>query len=232
MRASKYNYILPYGDQKRYLFFNGITEKFFFVPTGKVNVYRAIINHPDDAAPEFQKFLERMMLFGFVVDDDLNEMDVIKSKFDVLRMPNQYYLMVLPTYQCNLRCWYCVQKHEDLFMSKETVEKIKSLIIRKLSDETINELHLSWFGGDSLLAYDIVLELTKFAKEYALSLGKKFSSVITTNGTLLTPSRIDALRDAGVVNYQITIDGDRETHNSVKELGEISAYDRTLENIQ
>ena len=139
--------------------------------------------------------------------------------------------MVLPTYECNLRCWYCIQKHENLFMSDEVLSNVKQLIKRRLDDDTITKFHLSWFGGEPLLAYDKLLELTVFASNFAKEKGKSFSSVITTNGTLLTSERIEALRQAGVVGYQITIDGDRPTHNSVKKLGQMSAYDRTLDNI-
>ena len=48
---------------------------------------------------------------------------------------------------------------------------------------------------------------------------------------MLNPERIESLREAGIGHYQITLDGDRKMHNSIKKLGRISAYDRTLDNI-
>lgn len=229
MKTSKYNYIVPFGE--KHIFFNGITEAFFLVPSERKDTYRTIIENPDKNKDAFESFVSKMKVQGFVVDDGVDEMKKVKEKFNLLTVPEQYFLLVLPTYQCNLRCWYCVQNHENLFMTDEVLENLKMLIRRKLSDESIKELHLSWFGGEPLLAYDKVLSLTLFARDYADENGKGFSSAVTSNGTLLTPERIDALRDAGVVNYQITIDGDRDMHNSIKKLGEISAYDRTLDNI-
>lgn len=88
-----------------------------------------------------------------------------------------------------------------------------------------------WFGGEPLLSYDKVLEVTKWAKGLAESGNKVFSCSITTNGTLLNEKRIEELREAGVDHYQITIDGDRATHNTIKVLGKLSAYDTTLHNI-
>lgn len=229
MKPSRYNYIVPFG--KKTIFFNGLTEQFFSVQAEHKEAYETILSSPDEYDANVHSFIDKMKANGFVIDDDVDELASVREKFEALRKSHQYYLMVLPTYQCNLRCWYCIQKHENMFMTSETLERVKKLIVNKLSDPEITEFHLSWFGGEPLMAYDKVLELTLFARDYCREIGKDFSSAITTNGTLLTPSRIEALREAGVANYQITIDGDRDTHNSVKQLGNNLAYDTTLKNI-
>ncbi|MDE6071802.1 MAG: SPASM domain-containing protein, partial [Muribaculaceae bacterium] len=51
------------------------------------------------------------------------------------------------------------------------------------------------------------------------------------NGTLLNKDRIAKLRELKVIQYQITIDGDKITHNSIKVLGHNSAFDVSLANI-
>lgn len=172
-----------------------------------------------------------MLVQGFVIEDDVDELDRVKQKFESLRRPWEYFLMILPTYQCNLRCWYCTQNHADMWMSDETLNRIKKMITNKLAEDEITHFRLSWFGGEPLLAYDKVLELTTFARNYCKEHGKTFSCDITSNATLLTPERIEALREAGVNGYQITIDGDRETHDSIKVLANRSAYDKTLANV-
>lgn len=116
-------------------------------------------------------------------------------------------------------------------MNDDTINKVKNLIRRNLSNSNIKTFQLSWFGGEPLLAYNQVLDITRFSRDLTISLGKTFKCSITTNGTLLTPERIQNLKDAGVTSYQITIDGDKSTHNSIKELGKISAYDLTITNI-
>lgn len=229
MKASEYNYMIPFGENV--LFVNGITEAFFKVSGSNADAYKKIIDNPDINQKTYGAFISRMMSQGFIIDDAVNEADLIRRKFESKRVGHQYYLMVLPTYQCNLRCWYCTQNHENLFMDDLTFEKIKSLVKRKLDNDKIKDFHLAWFGGEPLLAYDKLLELTVFARDLTKELGKSFSSSITTNGTLLNPERIESLREAGIGHYQITLDGDRKMHNSIKELGRISAYDRTLDNI-
>ena len=229
MKASKYNYIVPFGERK--IFFNGLTEAFFITSPEYADAYSHLIQTPDCQEEWADSFLARMKESGFIVEDDTDELDTVKEKFDSLRRNHEYHLMVLPTYQCNLRCWYCTQEHENLFMDDDILGRVKLLIKRKLEDDGITCLHISWFGGEPLMAYDKVCDLTDFAKKYAEGKGKSFSSSITTNGTLLNAERIERLRDLGINHYQITIDGDRMTHNSVKQLGTISAYDRTLDNI-
>lgn len=169
---------------------------------------------------------------GFIYDEnEVEEITNIQNKFKKLQQPDQYLLMILPTYQCNLRCWYCVQSHQDLWLSDEVTARIKNHIRIKLEDPTIKSFVLSWFGGEPLMAYNKLVEITRFAKNITTKYNKVFSVMITTNGTLLTPERIEELHELGVSKYQITIDGKQELHDKVKHLSGKSSYDITLNNI-
>ena len=229
MKPSHYNFIVNDGDST--IFFNALTEAFFCVNNDNVESYDAIINNPDDYYSDFESFVVRMKDYGFVVDDDEDELELVKQKYNAMRKPNHYHLMILPTYQCNLRCWYCIQDHQDMWMSDEVAERVRLLIDKKVNDEQIHSMHISWFGGEPLMSYQRVLDLTQYARDACAKAGKHFSCGITTNSTLLTPERIEALREAGVTHYQITIDGKREVHNRVKQLGKLSAFDVAIRNI-
>lgn len=58
MKASKYNYIIPFGE--KYIFFNGITEKFFLIPKDRVETYRKILDYPEENKEVFESFLDKM----------------------------------------------------------------------------------------------------------------------------------------------------------------------------
>ena len=152
MKASKYNYFIPFGEN--ILFVNGITEAFFKVSISNAEAYKEIINNPDINMKSYEPFIRKLMSNRFIIDDDVDEIEEIRRKFESKRVSHQYYLMVLPTYQCNLRCWYCPQDHESLFMDDQTFEKVKNRIRIKLNDDNIKDFHLSWFGGEPLLTYD------------------------------------------------------------------------------
>ena len=228
MHQSVYTYFIPFKGEV--VIFNGLTESFFTIPTNKSQIYQEIIENPDLYVDELPDFIARLKKDGFVTDLE-DEISLVKKKLDGLRKPDEYYLMILPTYQCNLRCWYCVQEHEDLWMTEATVDRVRRLIERKLQDSTLRHFHLSWFGGEPLLKYDMIRDITDFSKKTAEKNGKTFSCEITTNGTLLTEKRIAELKSAGVGSYQITIDGTKERHDRVKVLKSKSAYETTLANV-
>lgn len=228
MKASAHNYYVPYNDGT--IFMNGITEATFWVDDKHTQSLKQIIANPD-SFPECEKFLKKLATQGFIIPDDMDESAAIKAKYEMFRMPEEYRIMILPTYQCNLRCWYCVQEHENSWLTDEHIERIKKLIIKKIDNPEIKRLNISWFGGEPLLAYDKLIELTRFAQVLTKEKGLTFYCGITSNATLLTPERIDELHDAGVNFYQITIDGEKTDHDKVKQLGKLSAFDTSLANI-
>lgn len=229
MKSSLYNYYV--NDKDNVIIFNGLTEASLRIGERNADVFKAIIESPDKFVEDFKPFIDKMKGDGFIIDDEFDEEEIVRKKYDYIRHGEEYMVMILSTYQCNLRCWYCTQDHADSWMSDETVRRIKKRIEKELRKDAIKHLSISWFGGEPLLAYDRVVEISRWAKEFAEELGKGFGAVITTNGTLLNRKRVEELRDAGINYYQITIDGNRETHNNVKILGKDSAYDRTIENI-
>lgn len=229
MKSSSYNYYV--SDKNSVIVLNGLTEASFRIGKQNADTFKAIIETPDNFINDFKPFIEKMKGDGFIIDDEFDEEEIVRKKYDYIRHGEEYMVMILSTYQCNLRCWYCTQEHADSWMSDDTVKKIKKRLEKELRKESIKHLSISWFGGEPLLAYDRVVEISRWAKELAEELGKGFGAVITTNGTLLNRKRVEELRDAGINYYQITIDGNRETHNNVKILGKDSAYDRTIENI-
>ena len=229
MKPSRYNYIIEEGD--RAIFFNGLTELFFDVPLENRGKYEEILSAPDAYSNAYSSFVSKMKSNGIIIDDEIDEDELVEQKYQRLRNESAYHIMVLPTYQCNLRCWYCTQDHQDLTMSEETIAKVWGLLEDAVSNPDIKTLRLSWFGGEPLLNYGLVLSLTGYANELCSKQGRSFFCDITTNGTLLNRKRIESLRDAGVSFYQITIDGTKEIHNRIKVLENGSAFDRTIENL-
>lgn len=229
MKASRYNYFVDNGEKT--IVFNGITEKFFEINSSNAPIYKQIFSHPGQFGKDVIPFIEKTKNDGFFVNDETDEFELVKNKLKGQTKENQYFLMVLPTYQCNLRCWYCIQNHKEIWITEDVIRKIKKRIMLKMNDDSIDSLCLSWFGGEPLMAYETVVGLTRFAKETAESCGKAFNCTITTNSTLLTPERIEELKECGVDSYQITIDGTREYHNTVKVINGKSTFDMALQNI-
>jgi uncharacterized protein len=125
-------------------------------------------------------------------------------------------LTILPTEQCNFRCFYCYESFKLGKMKKEISEAILKLIKKRASSLKI--LHIDWFGGEPLMAQDIVVSLSQQFKALSEKFGFEYSASITTNGYYLDSNLFEKLVDNGISSYQITLDGDKKRHNRTRML--------------
>lgn len=124
-------------------------------------------------------------------------------------------LIILPTEQCNLRCQYCYERFSVGRMPHSLVDGIKRLLSQRIPD--LHYLELDWFGGEPLLAYDTIRDVsTHVASLLAPRTDIEYRSHITTNGFLLDTEKVQELYLCGVRSYQITLDGDAELHDSLR----------------
>lgn len=232
MKTSKYNYFISQESGKM-LVFNGRTKRFFEVSERNATAFRDIIENPTaEKFEQYKLFYLRMRDEGFVLEDEVDEFKLIVEDYNRMRGPQRYMLLVYTTYQCNLRCWYCIQQHKDLYMSKEIANRLKKHISKYLLENKIKEFDLAWFGGEPLLSSDLIVDITTYAKDFCEKHHISFVSGITSNGLLLTDDLIRKFREINLYNYQITLDGAREQHNKVKKMEGQSAFDITLTNIK
>ena len=130
--------------------------------------------------------------------------------------PRYLQLIILPTEQCNFRCTYCYEDFEIGQMKANTVEAIKKLLAKRLP--SLAGLHLSWFGGEPLMAKQIVSDLSGFAQSGAREHGVEFKAAMTTNAFGLDRSTFDTMIGLDVRDYQISIDGDEDEHDQTRKL--------------
>lgn len=139
------------------------------------------------------------------------------------------HLIILPTEQCNFRCTYCYEDFAIGRMSTETIESIKFLLSCRSAD--LSDIKVSWFGGEPLVAQDIVLDIMNFLDRDIFN-GKAISSDITTNGYRLSPDLFEELTSLRVNNYQISLDGLRNYHDKNRPLANGSGtFDRIWYNV-
>lgn len=131
MKESYYNYYVPHGDKT--IFFNGRTKRFFSVSKQNARKFVEIIKEPERYKIQFGTFITKMKKEGFILEDADNEYQLAMKEYRKQLFQNQYTLMIIPTYQCNLKCWYCYQDHRHDDMSEETVRRIKLHICNYLS---------------------------------------------------------------------------------------------------
>ena len=141
-------------------------------------------------------------------------------------------LILFPTEKCNFRCLYCYEDHVGEKMSSDTISSIKKFLVKKIP--LLKLFELEWFGGEPLLAKDIVIDITNFAQNLCNQYGVKFVSVMTTNGYLLDIDTFEQLVSLGIRSFQITFDGEKENHNKFRLLANKSSsgsFDKIWNNL-
>ena len=125
------------------------------------------------------------------------------------------------TNQCNLSCTYCYEYSEDKivdtttgaqpkFMSEETARKSVDLLMNESGDNRV--VHVSFFGGETLMNYPVLSRVVPYARAEAEARGKRVEFNLTTNATLLTGEMIGFLAENDI-SVTVSIDGPREMQN-------------------
>lgn len=115
---------------------------------------------------------------------------------------------------CNFACIYCCEeeiKHHKLYMNSETQEDTLGFVEKNLDGKT--KLKFDFFGGEPLLSMDMIRFFAKHLKTICNEKGIDLEFGMTTNGSLLTRNRAKELKELGVTNLKITVDGPAEIHN-------------------
>lgn len=148
-------------------------------------------------------------------------------------------LVLNVTSKCNLACTYCYEYGEDRivpetgkprFMSEETAKRSVDFMLEESGANRV--VHLTFFGGETLLNFKILQKALAYAREKAAELGKEVDVSLTTNATLLRPEVIDWMieNDVGVT---VSIDGAREQQDRFRVFNNgMGSYDVVLPKIR
>ncbi len=131
------------------------------------------------------------------------------------------------TGQCNLQCKHCYRAEGNIQpLSYDDVvtviEQYKSLLQRynQLHFGEPRKGHINITGGEPMIRDDI-REILRYLGDNAAY----FSYGVLSNGSFIDESMIKLLSDTNVSFVQLSIDGDRATHDNLRAIGD---YDRTF----
>lgn len=174
---------------------------------------------------------ETLCKLRFLIPSTFDELDFFHKGYVMSVNRPVLTAMILPTLRCNFNCPYCFEFKHDIDLSEQVISGIKSWVISRLDGK--RHFHITWFGGEPLLALSTILHLSEFGQSESMKRAIKFSSSIVTNGYLLNPETVASLQKLNINNFHITLDGDIESHNSTRYLTNGSpTFDRLVENIE
>ncbi|MFL6415538.1 MAG: quinohemoprotein amine dehydrogenase maturation protein [Bryobacteraceae bacterium] len=126
------------------------------------------------------------------------------------------------TNQCNLSCQYCYEFGEDKVATPEGKKKFMDLESAKASVDFLLEqsagrhsVHITFFGGETLMNFPLLKQVVGYATERAASQGRFIDFSLTTNATLLSPSIIEFLSE-NQIGVTVSMDGPPELHDKLR----------------
>jgi len=104
---------------------------------------------------------------GCVVSASLDETSVFKMHYNSVQYcsnPEELRLVILPTYQCNLRCTYCFEedcKNLSIKMDRDKVCQIAAFVISEINlpQRNYKRVSVTLFGGEPFLYRDVCLDI-------------------------------------------------------------------------
>lgn len=227
MKQSYYN--LYAESAKGMVCYNTITENIGLMP---LKVFNSLSE--DDFSSINPDIIENLKELKFILPNEVNEFEELTNEYQDSLNEKIFYLTLLPSLDCNVRCWYCFEKLKPgSRLGKDTPIAILNYVKNIFQNSDIEYLRIELFGGEPLLYFEEeVFPLLKDIEHYVRSISKKISIFIVTNALCIENHMFPLFKSINA-KFQISIDGYRDRHNKVKRLSnkKIETYQKVIETI-
>jgi uncharacterized protein len=135
---------------------------------------------------------------------------------------------------CNFECPYCSQAGflDGTVMKADVADRTADWLVDRALETGVGGIYLAFCGGEPLLHPERIARIASRVRERALPAGLTFSFMAITNGYFLNQEVLDLLVPLGLVQAEVTIDGDQSTHKltRVSKKGE-DTFSRIFDNV-
>ncbi len=110
--------------------------------------------------------------------------------------------------------------------------EIQNFIVKHLeTNDEAKDIHLTWYGGEPLMAFDVIRSL--YDKIKAIKNKSIKTHTLITNGYLIDDDVLDFINYAQINEIQITLDGVKSRHDKLRCLRGSGkpTFDRIITNI-
>lgn len=233
MKISRYIEQVQIDDETK-LIYNPIDKQYFRYKKLDESKIKGLLQNLNKGVYSKQEIeiLKELINKKIVLSDKADEFDEMMFKENQIRYESDtFHIMIIVTNGCNFRCLYCIQEHESIALSNESASRILKLIENKVNE--VKKVKITWFGGEPLLQYKRIKEIM----EKAIEIGEKYNcqieAAMVSNGYLLNEEIILDLKKLNFNMLQITVDGDKNTHDKRRFLANgDGTYNVILQNVQ
>ncbi|RQD74120.1 MAG: radical SAM protein [Halanaerobium sp. MSAO_Bac5] len=213
------------------IFHNSFMGAIAVIPSNKFSKLENDLHREIDEKHFADNCLKELCENGFFFPTHIDEKDFVEKILEKENSSTNFDLVILPHENCNFRCNYCYETHQGGIMEDEIVAGLKSFINSKVRE--CSGLSVRWFGGEPLLARDIIYQLSDSFLQSCEREGIPYSSHITTNAYLLTADVVTELLKRKINKFQITFDGPEIIHDKTRKLANGGkTFQKILSNLQ
>ncbi len=202
-------------DGDKYLY-NSFSKACVRIIPDKAHTLEEALNADLELPGEAGQFQAQLLKNGFLVKSGTDEVEQLRYMYTRNYFAGSVLnIVLLPTMACNLACPYCFEEgHKEIPLNAGYFPALRAFAEKNFAGKKV--VQVSLFGGEPLLKATELLDYLKFCSTLAGKHGVKFLSSIVTNGVLLTEKISEALIDSGCSSLQVTIDGGKQTHDSLR----------------
>jgi uncharacterized protein len=153
---------------------------------------------------------------GFLVSSTIDEKKRAQFLHQSQHRTDMMHLVLMPTEACNFRCTYCYETFARGNMNQKIINGLKTFVQEKAS--VLSSLHISWFGGEPLIALDVIEKLSESFLSVTKQNNIHYTCDLVTNGYYLTKDVFQQLLSWNINQFMITIDGVGEVHDRRRHL--------------
>lgn len=169
--------------------------------------------------------VERLSDPGILVPENLDELtDVLDEQRARARSLASLNYVLVPAGFCNIGCEYCGQMHVRGKSTANHRDAVRDRVLRGIDRPSTDEVRIGWVGNEPLLSYEIVRELATQFVAAADAAGVRYTSSLTTGGSLLTLRRLRALHEeCRIHTVRVVIDPRRPYHGVLSVLSGLAS---------
>ncbi len=139
--------------------------------------------------------------------------DAVKERKTVVKA-----LCLHIAHDCNLACRYCFAEEGEYhgrraLMSFEVGKKALDFLIQNSGNR--RNLEVDFFGGEPLMNWQVVKDLTAYGREQEKIYNKHFRFTLTTNGVLLN-DEVQEFLNREMDNVVLSLDGRKEVNDRMR----------------
>ena len=174
--------------------------------------------------------------YPYYVEDDIDEMKIVQQERDAYINTTKDYIRftIFPTLKCNANCAFCYENNYSRTAMSSVVKEQTISFIRSEAAK-YKKLRVYWFGGEPMVAYPTILEMSQNLYEFCLQRGISYKASMATNLSMINDDNYEQIIEKlHIDKIEFAFDGIGVQHNAIKKFNnpKFDAFNHNLHMLQ